>query len=117
MRRVVGDGESDLMKKVPADEVFETLRGLAKGRNENVNIEKLDPFIISGKQDSGRYWVLPRHRCRRQLQLRPDLHVSPNRAGGHAVTEEAERSGGLDCEVRRRGGTGPLYRSFHQVLR
>ncbi|TFB05783.1 Calcium-transporting ATPase 2 [Trichoderma ghanense] len=36
-------GESDLVRKVPADEVLEVLR-----REEAPNLDKLDPFIISG---------------------------------------------------------------------
>ncbi|EGS19512.1 calcium-transporting ATPase 2-like protein [Thermochaetoides thermophila DSM 1495] len=43
-------GESDLLKKVPADEVFEVLERIAKGEPAPESIEKLDPFIISGSQ-------------------------------------------------------------------
>ncbi|KAK4096684.1 calcium-translocating P-type ATPase [Parathielavia hyrcaniae] len=41
-------GESDLLKKVPADEVFAALDNIAKGGTPPGGIEKLDPFIISG---------------------------------------------------------------------
>ncbi|KAL2133160.1 hypothetical protein VTI74DRAFT_2821 [Chaetomium olivicolor] len=43
-------GESDLLKKVPADEVFAALEDLAKGGQAPHDIEKLDPFIISGSK-------------------------------------------------------------------
>ncbi|KAK3936057.1 hypothetical protein QBC46DRAFT_357797 [Diplogelasinospora grovesii] len=45
-------GESDLLKKVAADEVFAALEDLANGRGEKMagDIEKLDPFIISGSK-------------------------------------------------------------------
>lgn len=43
-------GESDLLKKVPADEVFAVLDNVAKGGQPPENIEKLDPFIISGSK-------------------------------------------------------------------
>jgi Ca2+-transporting ATPase len=43
-------GESDLMKKVPADEVFAILHDLAEGKAGNINFDKLDPFIISGSK-------------------------------------------------------------------
>ncbi|KAK0648555.1 hypothetical protein B0T16DRAFT_388755 [Cercophora newfieldiana] len=43
-------GESDLLKKVPADEVFNTLQEIANGGKVSVNPEKLDPFIISGSK-------------------------------------------------------------------
>lgn len=43
-------GESDLLKKVAADEVFAVLEGVAKGGQPPENIEKLDPFIISGSK-------------------------------------------------------------------
>ncbi|TEA13833.1 Calcium-transporting ATPase 2 [Colletotrichum sidae] len=38
-------GESDLLKKVPADEVFDALE-----KNSEAEVEKLDPFIISGSK-------------------------------------------------------------------
>ena len=43
-------GESDLLKKVPADEVFAALENAANGGNALSNVEKLDPFIISGSK-------------------------------------------------------------------
>lgn len=43
-------GESDLLKKVPADEVFSALDEIAKGGAARHDIEKLDPFIISGSK-------------------------------------------------------------------
>ncbi|KAK4118045.1 calcium-translocating P-type ATPase [Parathielavia appendiculata] len=43
-------GESDLLKKVPADEVFAVLDSVAKGGTPPGDIEKLDPFIISGSK-------------------------------------------------------------------
>jgi Ca2+-transporting ATPase len=43
-------GESDLLKKVPADEVFAVLENVAKGGEPPEDIEKLDPFIISGSK-------------------------------------------------------------------
>ncbi|KAK4149094.1 hypothetical protein C8A00DRAFT_47224 [Chaetomidium leptoderma] len=43
-------GESDLLKKVAADEVFAALDEVAKGGKAAADIEKLDPFIISGSK-------------------------------------------------------------------
>lgn len=43
-------GESDLLKKVGADEVFAILEDVAKGGKAPADIEKLDPFIISGSK-------------------------------------------------------------------
>jgi Ca2+-transporting ATPase len=43
-------GESDLLKKVGADEVFAILQDVAKGGKPPADIEKLDPFIISGSK-------------------------------------------------------------------
>ncbi|KAF6813603.1 calcium-translocating P-type ATPase [Colletotrichum sojae] len=43
-------GESDLIKKVPADEVFEALDNMAHDNGDHPNVEKLDPFIISGSK-------------------------------------------------------------------
>lgn len=43
-------GESDLLKKVPADEVYAVLRDVANGGTPPEKIEKLDPFIISGSK-------------------------------------------------------------------
>jgi len=43
-------GESDLLKKFPADEVFNTLQEIANGGKVPDNVEKLDPFIISGSK-------------------------------------------------------------------
>jgi Ca2+-transporting ATPase len=43
-------GESDLLKKVAADEVFAALDEVAKGGKPPAGIEKLDPFIISGSK-------------------------------------------------------------------
>ncbi|KXX78339.1 Calcium-transporting ATPase 2 [Madurella mycetomatis] len=43
-------GESDLLKKVAADEVFAVLEDVAKGGQPPEGIEKLDPFIISGSK-------------------------------------------------------------------
>lgn len=42
-------GESDLLKKVPANEVFAALEAIGTG-NEKPEIERLDPFIISGSK-------------------------------------------------------------------
>ena len=42
-------GESDLLKKTPADEVFAALDEIAKGGKAG-SVEKLDPFIISGSK-------------------------------------------------------------------
>ncbi|ROW04736.1 hypothetical protein VMCG_04813 [Cytospora schulzeri] len=42
-------GESDLLKKVPANEVFAALEAAGTG-NDKPGIEKLDPFIISGSK-------------------------------------------------------------------
>lgn len=53
-------GESDLMKKVPADTVFAALSDVAEGKAGNINIDKLDPFIISGskvQEGSGSFLV------------------------------------------------------------
>jgi len=45
-------GESDLLRKVAADEVFAALDNLARGENKQTpaEIEKMDPFIISGSK-------------------------------------------------------------------
>ncbi len=43
-------GESDLLKKAPADEVFAILEAIAKGGKPPTDVEKLDPFIISGSK-------------------------------------------------------------------
>ena len=45
-------GESDILRKVPADDVFETLERLQqeKGEYTEKELEKLDPFIISGSK-------------------------------------------------------------------
>lgn len=43
-------GESDLLKKTAADEVFAALEEVAKGGKAPHDIEKLDPFIISGSK-------------------------------------------------------------------
>src|SRR6478609_3399904 len=43
-------GESDLMKKTPADDVFAAIEDLVEGGLEEINIDKLDPFIISGRK-------------------------------------------------------------------
>ncbi|KAK4032723.1 hypothetical protein C8A01DRAFT_20241 [Parachaetomium inaequale] len=43
-------GESDLLKKASADEVFAVLEEVAKGGKPPADIEKLDPFIISGSK-------------------------------------------------------------------
>ncbi|KAJ4286014.1 plasma membrane calcium [Collariella sp. IMI 366227] len=43
-------GESDLLKKVPAEEVFAALDEVAKRGKPVENIKKLDPFIISGSK-------------------------------------------------------------------
>ena len=43
-------GESDLLKKTPADEAFTVLEAVAKGGKPPAGIEKLDPFIISGSK-------------------------------------------------------------------
>ncbi|KAK7211066.1 hypothetical protein V2G26_018244 [Clonostachys chloroleuca] len=48
------------MKKTPANDVFAAIENLAQGRLDNTNIEKLDPFIISGskvQEGSGRFLV------------------------------------------------------------
>lgn len=43
-------GESDLLKKVGSDEVFSALQKVANGGEPPADIEKLDPFIISGSK-------------------------------------------------------------------
>ncbi|KAA8623896.1 hypothetical protein SMACR_08979 [Sordaria macrospora] len=43
-------GESDLLKKTGADEVFAALKDVADGRTPREDIHKLDPFIISGSK-------------------------------------------------------------------
>ncbi|KAK4224301.1 putative type IID cation-transporting ATPase [Podospora fimiseda] len=43
-------GESDLLKKTAADEVFAVLQKIAEGGQVPANIDKLDPFIISGSK-------------------------------------------------------------------
>lgn len=53
-------GESDLMKKLPADEVFTAINDVAAGKGEPVNMDKLDPFIISGSkiQEGSGYFLV-----------------------------------------------------------
>lgn len=43
-------GESDLLKKTPADDVFAALKQIHEGKANNSKIEKMDPFIISGSK-------------------------------------------------------------------
>ena len=43
-------GESDLLKKVPGDVVFAALRETHKNKTSDPEVEKLDPFIISGSK-------------------------------------------------------------------
>lgn len=43
-------GESDLLKKTSADEVFAALKDIAEGKPPREDIHKLDPFIISGSK-------------------------------------------------------------------
>ncbi|KAK3319760.1 hypothetical protein B0T19DRAFT_404321 [Cercophora scortea] len=43
-------GESDLLKKTAGDEVFAALEEVAKGGKPRPDIEKLDPYIISGSK-------------------------------------------------------------------
>lgn len=43
-------GESDLLKKVAADDVFAVLKDVANGGTPPADMEKLDPFIISGSK-------------------------------------------------------------------
>lgn len=43
-------GESDLLKKTSADEVFAALKDVADGKSPREDINKLDPFIISGSK-------------------------------------------------------------------
>ncbi|KAK1782143.1 hypothetical protein QBC45DRAFT_6482 [Copromyces sp. CBS 386.78] len=43
-------GESDLLKKTSADEVFAALKDIADGKTPREDIHKLDPFIISGSK-------------------------------------------------------------------
>ncbi|KAK3983866.1 hypothetical protein QBC44DRAFT_337981 [Cladorrhinum sp. PSN332] len=43
-------GESDLLKKTAADEVFAVLQKIAEGGEVPAKIDKLDPFIISGSK-------------------------------------------------------------------
>ena len=43
-------GESDLLKKVAADDVFAALQDMHKNKTSNPEVEKLDPFIISGSK-------------------------------------------------------------------
>ncbi|KAK6716810.1 hypothetical protein SNK05_000012 [Fusarium graminearum] len=53
-------GESDLMKKTPAVDVFAAIDNSAQRRFENINLDKLDPFIISGskiQEGSGNFLV------------------------------------------------------------
>lgn len=53
-------GESDLMKKVSADDVFAALADVAAGKGGDVNPEQLDPFIISGSkvQEGSGYFLV-----------------------------------------------------------
>ncbi|EXK77435.1 Ca2+-transporting ATPase [Fusarium oxysporum f. sp. raphani 54005] len=53
-------GESDLMKKTPAIDVYAAIEDLAQRRLDNINVDKLDPFIISGskvQEGSGNFLV------------------------------------------------------------
>lgn len=43
-------GESDLLKKVSGDQVYQALQGLGSSEHDHKEVEKLDPFIISGSQ-------------------------------------------------------------------
>jgi Ca2+-transporting ATPase len=43
-------GESDLLRKTAADEVFAALEQMDREKTERPDIEKLDPFIISGSK-------------------------------------------------------------------
>ncbi|KAK2597240.1 hypothetical protein N8I77_013101 [Diaporthe amygdali] len=43
-------GESDLLKKVPGNDVFAALTGAAEAGKDQPELEKLDPFIISGSK-------------------------------------------------------------------
>ncbi|KAL2161063.1 hypothetical protein VTH06DRAFT_8776 [Thermothelomyces fergusii] len=43
-------GESDLLKKVAADDVFAVLEDVAAGGKPPADVEKLDPFVISGSK-------------------------------------------------------------------
>ena len=43
-------GESDLLRKVGAEEVYAALKELDDGKSAHSDIEKLDPFIISGSK-------------------------------------------------------------------
>jgi P-type Ca2+ transporter type 2C len=43
-------GESDLLKKVPADSVYQALERFRNGELDAKEVEKLDPFILSGSQ-------------------------------------------------------------------
>ncbi|MBE3041801.1 HAD-IC family P-type ATPase, partial [Candidatus Bathyarchaeota archaeon] len=45
-------GESDLLKKASGDHVFQALQGLGSSEHDAKDVEKLDPFIISGSQVS-----------------------------------------------------------------
>ena len=45
-------GESDLLKKVSGDDVFQALQGFGTLEHDHKDIEKLDPFIISGSRVS-----------------------------------------------------------------
>ena len=55
-------GESDLLKKAAADEVFAALQEMHKSKTSNPEVEKLDPFIISGskvQEGTGTFLVTP----------------------------------------------------------
>ncbi|TPX12156.1 uncharacterized protein E0L32_007042 [Thyridium curvatum] len=43
-------GESDLLRKVGGDELYAALEGIAQGKTDHPNIDKLDCFIISGSK-------------------------------------------------------------------
>lgn len=43
-------GELDLIKKMPAIDVFAAIDNLAQRRLENIDLDKPDPFIISGSK-------------------------------------------------------------------
>lgn len=43
-------GESDLLRKVGGDELYAALEGIAQGKADHPNIDKLDCFIISGSK-------------------------------------------------------------------
>ena len=108
-------GESDLLRKVSGDEVFAAIDDIRNNKAEHPDIEKLDPFIISGskvQEGTGTFLVTA---VGVNLELWTHDHVPANRAGRHASAKETEYFGRLDRESRRWRSFALVHRALHQV--